>query len=258
MGTSSEDERALDALLRDAREEPRKEDLARVERRLGPWLGAGAGAGGGAPTAVPPDRGRSSATLKGVVVAAGAGLLALSLFHVQSRAVDAPAPVAAPTSASTGGPAPAAPEPESTISVADLPSADFAPPPSTPARDRGRPAPAGGTSKPAAARSQAAQPSPPPAPSAVDEAAESEASFLRRTQATLATDPARALRMTNEHATLFPRGVLLQERDVITIDALARLGRNDEARARAEAFRARYPRSAHDSRILTILRGIER
>jgi len=253
VGTSSEDERALDALLRDAREEPRKEDLARVERRLGPWLGAGVGA----PTSVPPDRGRSSATLKGVVIAAGAGLLALSLFHVQSRTVDAPAPVAAPTSASTGAPAPAAPEPESTVSVADLPSVDFAPQPSTPARDKGRPAPAG-ASKSAAVRSQPAQPLPTPAPSAVDGAAESEASFLRRTQATLATDPARALRMTNEHATLFPRGVLLQERDVITIDALARLGRNDEARARAEAFRARYPHSAHDSRILTILRGIER
>ncbi len=92
-----------------------------------------------------------------------------------------------------------------------------------------------------------------------DEAArkEGEASFLRRAKVALPTDPARALRLTDEHPTVYPRGVLLQEREVIAIEALIRLGRTDDARARAASFRSRYPSSVYhghlDDRIERLL-----
>lgn len=41
----------------------------------------------------------------------------------------------------------------------------------------------------------------------------------------------------------FPGGALGQEREALAIEALVRLGRKEEARTRAAAFAARYPRS---------------
>lgn len=83
---------------------------------------------------------------------------------------------------------------------------------------------------------------------------ETEASFLRRAQTALNANPALALQMLQEHSARFPHGVLLQERDVMAIDSLARLGRIEEARERARAFRTHYPQSAHESRIASILK----
>ncbi len=42
-----------------------------------------------------------------------------------------------------------------------------------------------------------------------------------------------------------PNGLLIQEREALTVEALAALGRRDAARARADAFLVRYPRSPH-------------
>lgn len=52
-----------------------------------------------------------------------------------------------------------------------------------------------------------------------------------------------ALDATDEHARRFPRGHLAEERESLAIQALAGLGRGDEARARATKFRAKYPQS---------------
>ena len=58
--------------------------------------------------------------------------------------------------------------------------------------------------------------------------------------------------MADDHPSVYPRGILAQEREVIAIDALARLGRRREAALRAEAFRSAFPRSAHLSRLAAL------
>jgi hypothetical protein len=84
-------------------------------------------------------------------------------------------------------------------------------------------------------------------------APESELSLLAGAQASLAADPARALSITDDHIRRFGSGTLSQEREVIAIGALVRLGRMAEARARAERFHALYPTSAHGRRIDVLL-----
>jgi hypothetical protein len=77
----------------------------------------------------------------------------------------------------------------------------------------------------------------------------SEASLLLEARSALAQDAARALRITQEHARLYPSGVLAQEREVIAIEALRRLGRMDVAQKRSAEFDKRYPGSVHRSKI---------
>jgi hypothetical protein len=93
-----------------------------------------------------------------------------------------------------------------------------------------------------------AAPSPTPEP-----AHEAEATLLSRAQAALAASPSEALRLTREHEVAFADGLLAPEREVIAIDALLRLGRTGEARARAERFLSRAPSSAHARRIRVML-----
>jgi hypothetical protein len=91
-----------------------------------------------------------------------------------------------------------------------------------------------------------------PASTAAITTREPEVDYLRRAQVLLATSPAEALGLIEDHPRLYPRGVLAQEREVIAIDALVRLGRRSEAAARAAAFRAAFPRSAHASRVTAL------
>jgi hypothetical protein len=97
-----------------------------------------------------------------------------------------------------------------------------------------------------------------PAPAGYPETApsapsESEVSLLSRAQEALSRDPARALDLVRDHERKFDAGLLVQEREVIAVEALARLGRTKEAEARAAAFHARFPRSAHGRRIDVLL-----
>ncbi|MET0792442.1 MAG: hypothetical protein ABW061_13055, partial [Polyangiaceae bacterium] len=64
---------------------------------------------------------------------------------------------------------------------------------------------------------------------------------------------AAALVLAAEHAREFPAGVLTQEREVIAIDALLRLGRRSEAEARAASFHRQFPASAHGRRVDVLL-----
>ena len=84
---------------------------------------------------------------------------------------------------------------------------------------------------------------------------EPEAVLLARAQRALRLAPAQALSLAAESARRFPAGVLSQEREVIAIEALVRLGRMAEARDRAEAFARRFPRSAHVRRLATLVPG---
>jgi hypothetical protein len=69
-------------------------------------------------------------------------------------------------------------------------------------------------------------------------------------------DAARALALADEHVRRFPRPQLGEEREAIAIQALAALGRNDEARARAERFRIAAPHSLFLPAIEASLRSI--
>lgn len=91
-----------------------------------------------------------------------------------------------------------------------------------------------------------------PITAAVD-ARESEISLLRRAQQAVTRYPSEALAFSALHAQRFPNGVFVQEREVIAIDSLLRLGRIPEARARARAFNESYPTSAHARRIQALL-----
>jgi len=77
----------------------------------------------------------------------------------------------------------------------------------------------------------------------------SEADLLQSAQAALRSDPRRALALAREHQRRFPNGALVQEREVIAIEALSKLGRADDARGRAGRFKQRYPNSAHQRKV---------
>ncbi len=64
-----------------------------------------------------------------------------------------------------------------------------------------------------------------------------------------AGNAAEALRLLNEATTRFPGGVLGQERELLTIDALARSGQRAAASQRAAAFLAAHPASPHAARL---------
>jgi hypothetical protein len=73
----------------------------------------------------------------------------------------------------------------------------------------------------------------------------SEAELLERARRLVGSNPAGALELAQQHRARFAGGVLAQEREVIAIDALRRLGRVKEAEARAQAFERAFPNSAH-------------
>jgi hypothetical protein len=77
--------------------------------------------------------------------------------------------------------------------------------------------------------------------------------LLRQGQDALASAPAETLARCDEAARRFPRGALAQEREVLAVDALLRLGRRADAEARAARFRAVYPGSAYLRRLDTLL-----
>jgi hypothetical protein len=56
-----------------------------------------------------------------------------------------------------------------------------------------------------------------------------------------------ALRLLDAARTAFPDGALIQEREALTIEAIARSGQRDLASRRAEAFLRDYPKSPHSS-----------
>jgi hypothetical protein len=53
----------------------------------------------------------------------------------------------------------------------------------------------------------------------------------------------RAFELLGSHARLFPASILEQEREALTIKALVATGSSAKARARAQQFRARFPKS---------------
>jgi hypothetical protein len=80
-----------------------------------------------------------------------------------------------------------------------------------------------------------------------------EPQLIERARKALASDPRRALALTQEHQRRFPAGALGVEREVIALEALARSGQTAEAKRRATAFEAKYPKSIHLPRVHALL-----
>jgi hypothetical protein len=162
-------------------------------------------------------------------LAAGGAVLtgAVTWWMLGSRSLPEPS-LAAPAPPVTSQPAEPAPAPEPPEPVV---AAEVTPEP---------------TAERASALKRAA---PHPRRHAASKASVAEAELLERAQAALATRPKDALALTREHQRRFPRGLLVQEREVIAIDALSRLGQKRAASAKAAEFEERYRGSVHQPRL---------
>lgn len=207
----------LGALFRSAREDvATDQQMAELAARLGPVLG---------PAPVAPAAGKLALLAK---VGSGVLLVGLGVWGVRHQL--AHAPVTAVSAAKP--PAIAAPPSVATAPEVSAPSAETAP---LTRPEELSPAPSSQTAPSTRAPTSGRAASP----------VRDEATILERARAQLASNPAQALALTAEHVKLFPHGVLSQEREVIAIAALRRLGRTAEAERRAEAFDRSYPHSAH-------------
>jgi hypothetical protein len=73
-----------------------------------------------------------------------------------------------------------------------------------------------------------------------------ERSLLDSARSKLAAgEPDEALAALDKHARSFPQAVLAEEREALRVQAFVNAGRYDEARALADAFRARVPTSVY-------------
>jgi hypothetical protein len=114
------------------------------------------------------------------------------------------------------------------------------------------PAPAGGPPSEAAPVAPVPtddSPAPAKAQNDAPAALPSELSLIRAARNALSSDPGRALSLLDRHRQLYPSGQLAEEREVLAIDALRRLGRTQEADARARRFLTAHPQSAHRARL---------
>ncbi len=106
----------------------------------------------------------------------------------------------------------------------------------------------------ASAPSVVASPPPPPSVSSTKSDLESEKTLIETAQSALLHGNAqKALDATLEHKKRFPAGQLGEEREFHAIRALHLLGRADEANARFDAFRARYPKSLYTEPLNKVL-----
>lgn len=104
----------------------------------------------------------------------------------------------------------------------------------------------------------AAPPRPAVAPAATDVAPPTlgdEVLAVTQARAALRNNPARAVEILARAERSVTRPQLLDERDLVHVEALTRLGRWAEARDRAIALEARAPRSPQSARARALLRG---
>jgi hypothetical protein len=196
------------------------QQVARLAERLGPLL---------APPALPAPP--AAATASGMGAAAKLGLFGAALIVAGGGAWLLSTPKSAPPSApisSRVAPSPPAPPSPGANAAPQAPS--VVPPDVNVA-----------SAEPPGAIKAPAKPTPP--------AQLSEADLLEQARGALKGDPARALARANEHRSRFPGGVLVQEREVIAIQALRQLGRTAEADRRTEAFEKAFPGSAFQRKL---------
>jgi len=218
----------------------------------GAAAGTGAGAAGASATA---GAGTSAAgasagvvaglTTKTLALVAAAFALGTGTGAAIHAAASRPAPVPATATASPSARPSSdrdrdrdrdrAPPPTEPVAVSSAPSASEGALPSVPvgALPGVRPPPAGANDAGPRAGASASD---------VDLAAERALVDRARTALTRG-QPASALEALDAHARSYPRGRLGEEREALAVDALARSGQMDAARARAARFHASYPDS---------------
>lgn len=86
-------------------------------------------------------------------------------------------------------------------------------------------------------------------PADADDDVREELAQMVRIRRLVEQEPAAGLALAEEGQRKFARGYLVEEREGLAIVALARLGRREEAQARAARFFDRYPKSALVDRI---------
>jgi len=122
-----------------------------------------------------------------------------------------------------------------------LPARDVAP---APAKIVAPPAPRPAPPAPPIVEEQVAPSAPAKPALSKAETAREELRLLRQARAAVAReDYTAALPPITEHARRFKDGRLAEEREALRVKALAGLGRTEDARRVAAAFRARFPRS---------------
>jgi len=100
-------------------------------------------------------------------------------------------------------------------------------------------------------------PTPAEAPAAPGQELAAESAILDIARTAIARgEPDHALAAVARHASTFPQGVLREEREALAVKAFVLAGRGDEARARADKFRAKYPASLFLPAIESSLRSI--
>jgi hypothetical protein len=194
----------------------------------------------------------SLAWLQGAAIGAGLGVLAVGAAEVVPTWL-APVPTAlpaptAPTRALAPSPT-SSPRPDATLDRS-APSVE----PAGPATSASAEAP---PLKPVARPSEvpetAVDEGSAPAPARPTDSLAQEAALLERARASLGASPAEALALTEAHAAQFPGGKLSMEREFVAIDALRRLGRSAQARARGEALLPRVRGGLYEERLKELL-----
>lgn len=274
MSDMSPDAKSLLDAARDG-DEPTGADDARTRRALVAQLGVGltiaasttattsaaaagaAGAGAGVGGAVV---GASSAgvliakVIVGIAVVGGIGAGGASLYRSRSPEISAPPAVSVATAAPRSRATAAAPAPQ--MQIAPAPLTTTPPTRALPATAAAAAAPATATATPMATANTAPSPTvlfprpvPKPAPPTVS-TLDDETRLVRDADAALrGGDAARALTLLDEHARLFPSGVLAEERAAERVLALCALGRTGEARTAAATFLRDRPLSPLATRV---------
>ncbi len=224
--------------LNEAREDlPSDDRIASLAAKLAPFLGGSGGGGGGGGGGAHAAAGTSAAVVKAISGAAVSLALIVGGVSIYG-AFREPPPAEAPseTAGSNGPSAPAATERETPREPSREPSTeDLGPAPDVaPEEEKAR---------------RVAH----PAPAIPAQSPDEELRALEQAQDVLDTAPGRAFESTESLRRRYPNGALAQEREVIAIDALLRLGRRPDAEARATRFRDRYPGSSQLRRIDALL-----
>lgn len=202
----------------------------------------------------------SGGVLKAILLGAFSGIVAVSGYSALEPAPPLPAPVAPAATEPAPAPQKAATPihsaPASSVSPSPVPSS--APLPTVGARD---------PSSPAVAPSPSTEPEPSvaapagtsdvgagaPLPGSAEERESrlrEENELLRQARGALrGGDPGRAMLLLEQSRQKFPGGVLGQEREALTIEALARGGAREAASSRAAAFIKSHPTSPHAARL---------
>jgi hypothetical protein len=236
---------------------------AALATRLPPPPSGGGGAGGAG--AAKGGLGVLSKIIGGIVIAtalAGGGVFAVRARSTTPRTTPtialAPTTTEAPPTVASGDVPSPSPPPPSTAT--DAPLAPIAPKTSaahrhtTPSSHGAAPSPSA-TSAPAHTSEAPETPSSKPTEAPRADALREESALVGRARDALRRgDTKTALTLVEEARTRFPQGILVQEREVVAIEALAKGGDADGASRRASAFLRAFPSSPHTAHVRSFVR----